>query len=715
MNPGHGNSDQTLLPPASKDMLGRMRRLMVKELREILRDRRTIITLVLMPLLLYPLLGLAFRQFFLSSVATTPLSYTLGVATRQDAEFLASYLQSPSLVRERRARTAQSTAPIPFRFVEGTDLDDALKNGAIDVVVRVKELPQLPLSLDRELRVDIETRYVPQSTISSQALAELEKQLALCNQIFLGARLQAAQPRIRQTAIPVLVQPIALEVKKESVTLAALIPVILILMTITGAVYPAIDLTAGERERGTLEILMAAPIPRLGLLFGKYIAVLAVALLTAVVNLFMMTVTLLASGLGPLLFGDAGLSVFLVLKVLGLLLLFAGFFSAVLLTLASFARSFKEAQAYLIPLTLLSLGPGLLGIIPGIRLTPALAVTPVINMALLSRDLFEGQVAPEMAAVAIAATVMYAVGALALAARVFGAEAVLYSEQSGWSDLFRRPAEQRAVPPLSNAMLCLAALLPAHFLFSGLLMSRDMSIEAIFAVRALETVILIGGLPLLAARAGHIRPATGLQLRRATWPALVAAACFGLSLWPFLYALGLALRAAGLFELDPHIKELAEESLQRARALPLVWFLFALAVVPAICEEIFFRGYLFSALKPHGPAAAIFGSAVLFGLFHTFMAEILGLERLLPTTLLGVMLGWLCWRSGSVFPGMVMHAVYNGCLNVLAYYQPELEKQSWFAGSQTQVILTVCGAAAVGLGIGWGVLRLSAARDARDR
>src|SRR5581483_1603043 len=103
-------------------------------------------------------------------------------------------------------------------------------------------------------------------------------------------------------------------------------------------VYPAIDLTAGERERGTLEVLMAAPIPRLGLLFAKYVAVLAVALLTALVNLMMMTITVSASELGKVLLGENGLTLPLVLKVLGLLLLFAGFFSAALLTLASFAR-----------------------------------------------------------------------------------------------------------------------------------------------------------------------------------------------------------------------------------------------------------------------------------------------------------------------------------------------------------------------------------------
>src|SRR4029450_7862921 len=122
--------------------------------------------------------------------------------------------------------------------------------------------------------------------------------------------------------------------------IATLVPMVLILMTITGAVYPAIDLTAGERERGTLEALMAAPVPRLGLLFGKYIAVLTVALLTALVNIVGMTVPVLS----------------------------APVFSAFLLCVTSFARSFKEAQAYLIPLMLVSLAPGFLSILPGMEL-----------------------------------------------------------------------------------------------------------------------------------------------------------------------------------------------------------------------------------------------------------------------------------------------------------------------------------------------------------
>jgi sodium transport system permease protein len=91
-------------------------------------------------------------------------------------------------------------------------------------------------------------------------------------------------------------------------------------------------------------------------------------------------------------FGEAGLSALVMVQVLALLVLFAAFFSAILLALTSFARSFKEAQAYLIPVMLLALAPGLLSLTPGLQFSNWLAVTPLVNIVLLARDVFEGTV-----------------------------------------------------------------------------------------------------------------------------------------------------------------------------------------------------------------------------------------------------------------------------------------------------------------------------------
>src|SRR5205823_11115180 len=135
-----------------------------------------------------------------------------------------------------------------------------------------------------------------------------------------------------------------------------------------------------------------------------------VAVLTALVNLVMMLGTLQLSGLGQQVLGG-GLTFGLILGLFGLLLLFAAFFSAVLLALTSFARSFKEAQAYLIPLMLVSLAPGLLGMMPEVKLTGLNAVTPLLNIVLLGRELFEGQAQAGTAAVVVFSTLVYALAA----------------------------------------------------------------------------------------------------------------------------------------------------------------------------------------------------------------------------------------------------------------------------------------------------------------
>ncbi len=431
--------------------IGRLVRLARKELRESLRDRRTILTLVLMPLLLYTLLSIAFRLYFLSNLGTGQApEYRIGLLSKEDGNLWTSYLAfadgAPAL-DAAAANEASEVKPPPmlsyFLFDTPEELENAVRNSQVHVGIRLHPSPRREIRLDRSLAVDGELLYAEGSLASRDALEYLESQCAAANARFLEVRLNFL--RVRQRPVPVQLSRVLIPdtERKHTISLTAVVPLILILMTITGAVYPAIDLTAGERERGTLEILIAAPIPRLGLLFAKYVTVVTVALLTALVNLGMMTATLYLSGAGPLLFGDRGLPVTLVLQVFGLLLLFAAFFSAVLLTLTSFARSFKEAQAYLIPLMLLALVPGVLGVMPGLPLTGTLAVVPLLNIVLLARDLFMGKADPLLAATVLLSTFLYALAALAVAAQLFGAEGVLYSEHRGWFDFLRRRSSRR--------------------------------------------------------------------------------------------------------------------------------------------------------------------------------------------------------------------------------------------------------------------------------
>jgi sodium transport system permease protein len=423
--------------------VSRLARLASKELREILRDRRTLVTLVAMPLLLYPLLGLAFRQFFLSGAASDSrpkFRIAVQAGSDQNAAQIRDYLLDGRAALERfpgwpNPAWAETKLNPVLEFFGAENAETAVREGQVDIGLRLRSQEPVQFRPDRDLAVDCELLYVEDALYGREALRYVESLCAAANARFLEHRLQSLRDRdVRQRGAPVeLVRtPLTSTGQKYSLSLAAVVPLILILMTITGAVYPAIDLTAGERERGTLEILIAAPIARLSLLLAKYVAVVAVALLTAVVNLTAMLLTLWLSGLGPILFGQGGVSPLAAVEVLGVLVLFASFFAAVLLVLTSFARSFKEAQAYLIPLMVVSLVPGMIGILPGMELSGPLALVPLLNIVLLTRDLFQGKAGLLPALVVVLATAVYALAAVVVAARVFGAETVLYSEQGGW-------------------------------------------------------------------------------------------------------------------------------------------------------------------------------------------------------------------------------------------------------------------------------------------
>lgn len=681
--------------PTLVQRLGRLGRLVRKELAEILRDRRTIGTLVLMPLLLYPLVAIGFQQYLAGRrLAQATPEYRLGFRAADEGELFLAFLRGgePLLLK-------------PFETEHPTQ---ALDDGQIDVLVQPRQpIPRQLFrdgpAVNRALAVDWELHYREDSALGLDAVRYLEGRIAEANERFLAAQLRALgaaqRPRPFQATVQARVDPSA----RRTSTLAVVVPLVLILMTITGAVYPAIDLTAGERERGTLEVLVAAPIPRLAVLFAKYVAVLTVAMLTAGVNLAAMVTTLWATGMGQALLAGQQVGALVLVEVIGLLLLFAAFFSAVLLALTSFARSFKEAQAYLIPLMLVSMTPGMVGLIPGVELGGVLAVVPLLNVVLLARDLIAGHAAAATAAIVVLSTALYALAALSLAARVFGAEAVLYSQSSSWSDLLHRPRVPRDYPRPSSALVTLAFMFPANFLLVYLPSHwPHLPFAGTLMLGALANVLLFVGFPGAALAMGRVRPATALALHRPGVVACLAAVLLGVSLWPLSHVLNLALREAGFTLLTDELLRKLRDGLQRWREVSPVLIVVELGLLVPILEELFFRGFLFGALRQRlRPWPVIAATAALFGLFHIFSPVGLTPERLLTTGLMGVVLGWARWRSGSVVPGILLHALHNTSIVLLGYYQPQLEAGGWLPGGERMPVAWILGAsggAIVGLG-----------------
>jgi sodium transport system permease protein len=231
------------------------------------------------------------------------------------------------------------------------------------------------------------------------------------------------------------------DVKQENVappekvggtTLGGLIGYMVILLCMTGAMYPAMDLTAGEKERGTMETILTSPIERTHLVLGKFFLVLTASLFTALLSVISMGTSLYAlarfGGIGA---GKEG-SMLLTISLKGVVAVFvmalpvAVLFSAALLTIALFAKSYKEAQSYLTPLTFIVIIPAVASLLPGVELNARLAVVPILNTSLICKEIVTGTYHWNYIALIFASTCVYAAAALFIAVKMFQREDVLF-------------------------------------------------------------------------------------------------------------------------------------------------------------------------------------------------------------------------------------------------------------------------------------------------
>lgn len=649
----------------------RLIRLSRKELRETLRDRRTILTLVMMPLLVYPLLSMALNRFLLSSGGPGEQGFVVGVATQEESDLLQSLINDPRSLPPQSIQDASGGELAEFNVavISGGTPDEALLANRLDISAALEFTDDEPASI----RV---TAFTGDQASQSARRILLERLhwLQLNDTVGILSQLIPDFKAFRVTTTEI-------GQRSDGNVLASIIPLVLVLMTITGAVYPAIDLTAGERERGTMEALMASPVPRWWLLIAKYVAVVCVALLTAVANLGAMFTTLKLTGLMEQLAGDGAVLGFKEMGLIFLLLvLFSAFFAAVLLSLTSFARSFKEAQAYLIPVMLLSLAPAMLSLMPGMSLDGPLAVAPLLNIVLLAREILSDNVHVFGATLAVVSTVLYAVAALAIAAKLFGSDAVNRTSERSIGSLFRRPAEATSRPSLGEAGMVVALLLPASFVVSNSLMrwigsqEGEVNVALQLTLNAVALIAAFGLIPLAATFLGRHRYRLTYRVAGTSIGFYLGAAVMALGAWAFAHEALVFADQLGLATLSEEQMEQTRGVLEKWKTISPVLLLATMAVTPAVIEELCFRGYLFSAFSSvMRPWQTIMATAVLFGLFHVFVGSTLLIERFVPTMLLGVVLGWLAYRSGSVLPGMLMHFLHNGLLELVARYHEQLE------------------------------------------
>lgn len=396
----------------------------LKELRDSLRDRRTLISMIVIPTLVMPAL--------MAAVAVVSLKVVRQARATVPAIMLLGGEDSPS-VRAALAGHAR------LRVLPGTaDWRQRISNKQIRAAV------EIPAGFDAALAagtpVAITIFNYDGEMRSGFAVGELRRFFAEYRETVVAARLaEHGLPAALIRPFEVRAENVAPPEKVGGNVIGGIIPYFLLLLSFTGAMYPAMDLTAGEKERGTMETILCSPVARLDLVLGKFLMVLTASLGTVVFSLLSMGLTVVVGGLlfahgalGPPGAMLARAPVLPSLDPLGLLAVvvmvvpMAVLFAASLITISLFAKSFKEAQSYVSPLIIIIILPAVVGLLPGVELNTRLALVPILNVSLVSKELVSGVWHWDFLALIFGSSCLYAAIALTLAVRMFNRENVIF-------------------------------------------------------------------------------------------------------------------------------------------------------------------------------------------------------------------------------------------------------------------------------------------------
>jgi len=386
-----------------------------KELLDLIRDRRTLIGTFLWPLVLFPLMTVGFGQI--------EKKVSQKAAKREASIMLLGGEHAPELaakLRETEGLALVPTADDSVQQINNKKLQAAVEfpAGFQEKILNGVEPPKVSIYFyDTEGRSERAVDRIGK-TVDQYRAEVVERRLGAR-----GLMTGLLKP------VDVRAENVASAEKVGGIKLGTLLPYFIILLCLMSALQPAIDLTAGEKERGTMETILASSVGRIELVLGKFLLVLSFSVFNTILSISSFAVTMrfakdyaaeMTRGYSYTINPKAMLLVFLIVLPLAVL------FSAALLTIALFAKSFKEAQSYTGYVMLAAIFPALISILPGIDLNAGLALVPIINVSLVARELFTGSFPWGLMGLVFASTTVYAAAALWMAMKMFQRESVLF-------------------------------------------------------------------------------------------------------------------------------------------------------------------------------------------------------------------------------------------------------------------------------------------------
>jgi len=391
-----------------------------KEMKDVLRDRKTLLLMIVLPIVVVPLL----------------LNLLIGFVIKKEQEAKTEVLEYVVFGDEFAPELAKTfEAANGFKKVALGSPDElvaAIREDRIDFGLVIPEKTAAQLSGQEQASIEL---HFDNASMGSKVEDRVQDLVEKFNDGLTAARLAklGVPPGQKQKS---LLEPVRLRKQgtgkiREVIgdRIGGMVPYFFIAFCFMGVVYPAIHLGAGEKERGTLETLLLAPIPRHQVVLGKFLAVFCGGIIAVLLNLASLG-TWLAIKAGELrgiigtLIGSIDL---LDLVLLALMLIpVAAMFAALLLSISIFARNSAEASTLISPFGIVLIVPAALAMLPGVELNWFWASVPVTNVSLAMKELLKGTMDYTMLLAIFASSTLIAGGLLFFCAKWFNRESVLF-------------------------------------------------------------------------------------------------------------------------------------------------------------------------------------------------------------------------------------------------------------------------------------------------
>ncbi len=351
------------------------------ELKGTIRDRRTLIAMIIIPLFVFPLL--------LTLLTKLNVSHELNAFSKRLKIAYISNENGQDLIKMLKKQT-------DIELIQNKNVNIAkqsLINNKYDFLIVISNTFDKMFSKNKTGNIDLFYKGSRETDITK---IRMEKIFDNLKSNFLSTRLKKKNLKV-EFAKPFEISKTDISSAKEKFGeyVGGFIPYLFILFCFTGAMYPAIELGAGEKERYTIETLLSSPASRMEIIIGKFLVVTLSGLTSAVlgmVGLFFsikhianIPQDLLISSLRIIEFKSAFLIISLIIPL-------CLFFAAVLLSISIFANSFKEAQSLINPLNFIVIIPAAIGLMPGIELNYITALVPILNISLATKEIVSGTI-----------------------------------------------------------------------------------------------------------------------------------------------------------------------------------------------------------------------------------------------------------------------------------------------------------------------------------